>query len=78
MLLRSVGGRNRRCLPDFLARFGVHADELWTSCWARFGVGKTDARSNAEKKGEDAAFTVSLPPPPFKGDTSFSSGRMAQ
>ncbi len=43
MLLRSVGGRNRRCLPDFLARFGVHADELWTSCWARFGGGKTDA-----------------------------------
>ena len=30
--VRSVGGRTRRCLADFAARFGVHADEFWTSC----------------------------------------------
>ncbi len=39
--LALAGGRTRRCLADFAARFGVHADELWTSCRARFGGGKT-------------------------------------
>jgi hypothetical protein len=54
MSLARSGWRNRCCQAEFLARFGDHTDALWSFTWARFGVGKTDARSNAQKKGEDA------------------------
>ena len=43
--LALVGGRNPRRFAEFHARFGVDTDVLWSFAWARFGGGKTEARS---------------------------------
>lgn len=55
---RSYGGRNPRCSKNFNRRFGDDTNALWSSTWARFGVGKTANNYGASPDSNERRQTV--------------------